>query len=670
MSTPNNLIETILDHHSGTLYRAALILGREARGAERLLRLLMTELVRADPANPPSEPDLLRLLFTVAQTQPPPRHTHPPRSRTDQPTLHQSLLHLPSEQRYALALYLLFGYDLAHLATILNMDAAASRATLFSAMRNLAPSAMLSLTEQNSSETCQEVRIALVDPGGRLRHTPAIRGHLATCAECRSFDQTWGALSQTIEAALRTILRERDMPARLEAQLISLGAPRQRPQIPIIFAVPPLIILVIIASLVLPGMNREPVTVINRNTREDVDVAALIETALANHARIPATSSTIWYSRYETLWYFNDATYAPIRAELWLDRSNPARHRLQISHTSGGAPYEFQIANGIDQLAYAVDPLYRPSLYANLAEHDNAESPSLINQIADPSDQARALAQRLSYGIWNIPRFYLQQAQQAADLRLLGRQRDSTHSVYILSFRGFSPIGYPSQTPGRASEPITILLSLDTESGQLRSATELSSTSDTTQSSRVTWRIIEERSFNTSEEAGSPFNLVLAWNGRGSFPAASDNPRADPAMLLFSRRDLRNPSTLLNLRWQIYLPSPLPTGSERALLIWPSSTAMPQAIIYLGQDRHIIIHFDAPLTLNPDETITTDYANIQLQASRPRRYQINLNPTLYTHPPMALDVYGFSYPEVIAILNSFQPLDPTYLLEHKKFFVE
>lgn len=670
MSTTENPSVTILEQHSGTLYRAALILGREARGAERLLRLLMTELVRTDPASPASEPDLLRLLFTVAQTQPPTRHhSHPPRPRTDQPTLHQSLLHLPIEQRFALALYLLFGYDLAQIATILNMDAAASRATLFSAMRNLAPSATLSLTEQSSSEACQEVRSALIDPGGRLRHTPAIRGHLAICAECRSFDHTWGELSQTIEAALRTALRDRDMPARLEAQLISLGAPRQRPRLQFIFALPPLVILIIIASLVLPGISREPVTVINRSAREVVDVAALIEVALANHARIPDTSSTIWYSRYETLWYFDDATYAPIHAELWLDRSNPARHRLQISHTSGGAPYEFQLADGVKQLYYAIDPLYRPSLYADLEVSATPESPSLISQITDPSDQAAALAQRLSYGIWNMPRFYLLQAQQAEDLRLLGRQRDGTRTVYILSFRGFSPVGYPIQTPGRASVPISILLSLDTESGQLRSVTELSTASDTTQSSRVTWRLVEERSYNTSNEAGSPFNPVLAWNGRGSFPAASDNPRADPALRLFSRRDLQHPSMLLNLRWQIHLPSHLP-GIGRALLIWPRSAGIPQTIIYLGLDRHIIIHFGPPRILTPDERLSTDYANIELQASRPRHYQITLQPTVPTpHPPMVLDVYGFSYPEVISMLQSFQSLDPSYLRAHEELFV-
>ncbi len=669
MSTPANPIESILEQHSGTLYRAALILGQEARGAERLLRLLMAEVVRTAPPSPPSASDLLRMLFTLAQSQPPPRHPHPPRPRTDQPTLYQSLLFLPTEQRFGLALYLLFGYDLGEIATILNMDETASRATLFSAMHNLAPSATLSLTEQSSSEVCQEVRIALIDPAGRLRHTPAIRGHLATCSECRGFEHVWSELSQNIEASMRNVLRERDMPARLEAHLVNMGQPRQRPRLQVIFALPPLAILIIIASLVLPGIGREPVTVINRSERDAVDVAALIETALSNHARIPATSSNIWYSRYETLWYFDDATYAPIHAELWLDRSNPARHRLQISHTAGGAPYEFQLANGVDQLYYAIDPIYRPSLYADLETESSPGSPSLISQIADPNEQAAALAQRLSYGIWNMPRSYLQQAQQAEDLRLLGRQRDGSHTVYILSFRGFSPLGYPNQTPGRASVPITILLSLDAVSGQLRSATELSSASDTTQSNRVTWRIVEERSYSTSDEAGAPFNVVLAWNGRGSFPAASDNPRADPALLLFSRRDLATPSLLRELRWRIYLPNPLPTGIERALLIWPRSAELPQAIIYLGPDRHIILHFGAPFIPNSNETIKTEVGTIQLQASRPRRFRLHLNPAQSTHLPMRLDLYGFSYPEVMALLNTFQTLDLSLLRDQQGLFV-
>ncbi|MBX0328764.1 anti-sigma factor, partial [Oscillochloris sp. ZM17-4] len=604
------------------------------------------------------------------------------RPAADLPPIYRSLFSLPLGQRLAVGLHLIQGYDVARLARITAAEEPSARADLIAAMRAVAPAAGISLTDRTSGDHCLAVRDALVDPAGRLRHAPAIRGHLAGCSHCRAFDLAWGDLSQAVETALRAALRDRSLPAPLEARLLAMARPARRLGPRLRFVLPPLAVLLIVAALVLPGITRQPVTIVNREDAAPADPQALISRALDIHARPPDGPSPIWHARYQTFWYFDNTTVAPLRADIWLDRSNPARHRLQIAHADGGAPYELQLGNGTDRLYYALDALYARSLYGSLPVSATQDQPALISEIAEAPAQSRALADRITYGVWDIPPFYLRQAQAAEDLRVLGRQRDGDRTVQILSFSGVSPMGRPADAPGATAERVTVLLALDLADGRLRSATELAGPAGGTQTSRVTWRLIVEESFGGAAAAGSPFDIGQAWNGIGEFPDARLYRSADPAVPLISAASLGDPAQLLAAQQPaIWLPATPPAGVDRALLIWPSSVARgqsaPQTLVYLGPDRRLILRFNTASRIDTAEDLTLDLWLARLEPGRARSYRAilqRLAPAGSLDPGdlsarMLIDAYGFSRAELVAVIESLRPLDAETLAAQGALFV-
>ncbi|NJN16466.1 MAG: hypothetical protein HC822_09445 [Oscillochloris sp.] len=118
------------------------------------------------------------------------------------------------------------------------------------------------------------------------------------------------------------------------------------------------------AALVLPGFGRGSVTVVSREEVASVDPQSLVTQAIDRYGQAPDGGLPIWHGRFETLWYFDNETIAPLHAELWLDRDIPARHRIQLSHAGGGAPYELQLGDGRDRLYYALNAGYAQAIYA------------------------------------------------------------------------------------------------------------------------------------------------------------------------------------------------------------------------------------------------------------------------------------------------------------------
>jgi hypothetical protein len=679
MSSPHELIERALATHGDALFRVALLYGDD-RGAEVLLRALVTDLIAAPPAAPPDEADMVARLSAVTRADAAKRAGRrgaAPRPPASLPPIYCGLFTLPADQRLALGLNLLLGYDLARLARVTAADEPAARAGLLAAMRAAAPAAGVALTDRTDDDSCLAVREALADPAGRLRHTPAIRGHLAGCAQCRAFDQAWGELSQAVETALRTALRDRSLPAPLEARLLAMARPARRfgPRLRVVL--PPLAVLLLIAALVLPGITRRSVTVEDREAAAPVNPQTLIGRALDAQARPPDGDGPIWHAHYQTFWYFDNHTLAPLRADIWLDRSNPARHRLQITHANGGAPYELQIGNGTDRLSYALNALYAHALYGSLAEPATPDRPALISAAADAPAQSRALAERISYGIWDIPPFYLRQAQAAPDLRVLGRQRDGGHTVQILSFSGTSPMGRPADAPDATAERVTVLLALDTADGRMRSASELSGPAGGTQTSRVTWKLIDEQSINSSSAAGSPFDPGQAWNGQGKFPEALSHSIVDPAVPLIPMTSLGDPARLLlDPSVAFWVPATPPAGADRALLIWPPTAYqgqnVPPALVYLGRDRRLIMQFSNFSQIDPGEPLMIGPWSALLEPGRARSYRATLarqdsggaDPSAH----ILLEAYGFSRAELLAVIESLRPLDAELLSAQGRLF--
>ncbi len=710
MVPPAELLEQALETHGDTLYRVALLLGADERAAESLLHRLAVAWRESPPLAPPDEPALLARLVAV--------HAEPSRSRLSLPfrgirgpnapvrgpnapvrglrgpngpfrglrgpnVLVRGLRAPNGSASLPLALHLLLGYDSARIAQVIGGDAAAARAALMAAVAARAPAFGLALPDRVSGELCQPVRNSLADPTAGASHAAVVRGHLSTRALCRAFDQAWGAILQAAETELRARLRNRTLPPALAARLVAAARPARRRISPTLrFALPPLAVLALIAALVLPGFLRPAVSVVERQPGAFVDPQALIERALARHSAPPERGG-VWYGRYETQWYFDDRTYAPLTAEVWLDPRNPARHRLQLTHADGGAPYELQLGNGRDRLYYALDASYAPSLYGGLTTRARPDEPALLAETLDLAGQGRARNERLATGPWSLAPAYLRQAQRAPDLRTLGRQRNGENTVQILSFSGVSPLGLPPDAPGATAQRVTVLLALDLEDGLLRSATELAGPAGAEQTSRVTWRLKQEQWLVTADQVESAFDIGRAWTGMGDFSELGRHQSADLAMPIISTRAVADPARLLNdvispvLLW---MPSTPPAGASRAMLLWSEGDARngnpPQGLIYLGDGRRLVMVFNLNSRIEGEAARVGPWDST-LRPGRGGRYTLTLRrtPADSSVPPrfdpsanVLIDAYGYTREELLAVVASMAPFDAASLAAQDALF--
>lgn len=702
MSSPAELLEQALVASGDTLYRVALLASydrshdeaRALRAAEQLLRALGAELVaawrEAPPAAPPDEPFLIERLVAVARraeekadtknvSRISPKLPRPSGSNLFAPFAIHSL---PFNQRLALGLHLLLGYDTARLGRTLGLSEEAARAALTDAVRTLGPAAGRALTDRTSGEHCLAVRAALADPAAHARNAALVRGHLATCAPCRAFDQAWGEILQAVEAVIREALRERTLPAPLAARLVAAARPPRRRLDPTLrLALPPLAVLALIAALVLPGFLRTPVSVVEREQGATVDPQELLRMALARHSA-PPDRNGVWYARYETQWFFDERTFAPLHAEIWLDSRVPARHRLQLTHADGGAPYELQIGNGRSELYYALDVAYAPALYGALNTRARPGEPALLVERLDADAQLRARDERLATGPWSIGPFYLRQAQKAADLRVLGRQRIGERTVQILSFSGVSPLGLPIDAPGATAERVTVLLALDLEDGLLRSATELAGPAGAEQTSRVTWRLLEEQWLGTPEQIARAFTIDQAWTGMGNFNELGRHQSADLALPLIPARAVGDPARLLSSgAASLWMPSAPPAGVDRAMLLWDESDIQsgspPRGLIYLGEGRRLIMVFNLFRRLE-GESLRLGSWQATLQPGRTQRYTLLLsrpedsrqagNPGGDLSANVLIDAFGFGRDELLQVARSMRPFDVASLAAQDELF--
>ena len=678
MIPPSVLLEQTLAAHGDRLYHVALLAGGDERAAATLLLRAMRELLNAwqeqPPTQLPAETEALARIVAAARGAEPRTARRRPQLVLPPFALH----HLPLDQRLALGLHLLLGYDCARAGQALGLDEVEVRAALVAAVRALGPAAGASLPDRVEDEVCEEARAALVDPLAGTRRGPVMRGHLAACAHCRAFDRAWGEITRQVETALRAAFRERPLPATLRERLLAQARPPRRFRSGLRLALPPLAVLALIAALVLPGFLRQPAQVVERQEIAPVDASSLVARTLERYGQAPAQGE-VWYRRYETLWYFDDATIAPLRAEMWLDPRNPARHRLQLTHADGGAPYELQLGDGASRLYYALDGLFAPTLYGPLPTPARPGSPALLVEDLNAETQQRALALRLASGPWSIPLNYLRQARSAASLRALGRQRDGAGSAQILSFTGVSPLGLPPGAAGAGAERVTVLLAIDPDTGLLRSATELAGPQGAAQTSRLTWRLIEERAATPQEQV---FSIDRAWTGVGDFSEVGRHRSADLALPLIHRQSLGEPARLLAPPYNqtpVWMPVTPPAGVERALLLWGEGNwrrrVPARALVYLGEGRQLILVFNSTAVME-GEKLTIGPWNATIRAGRAQRYTLALNRSRATAQDRAsvpganliLDARGFTRDEVLALVANLQPLDAQTLAAHRALF--
>ncbi|WP_298818041.1 anti-sigma factor [Chloroflexus sp.] len=641
-----------LSQTGDTCYCIALALAPDERAAWQLLRQWAIGL-RATPPVSWRDDDLIARLYQAAVV----KFAGLPLQRRPAPAaapILGPLRALPLSQRMAILANVLLKADSARLARILNCDPEEAVNALAQAGQTLAPKTGHALPVQMSDDACEPTRRALIDPIQHLRLFEATRHHLANCAHCRLFEREWHEAMRDLAAALRRWVSESPLPPRVAARLLKIATPRDR--LAQLMSVAPLLALgAIVALLILPGLFRQSFTVVITNAAEPtLSAAELVAQALA-HGGIPEPEGPpVWQARYQTLWYFSNRTLAPLFAEIWHDRDNPARHRLQLRHVEGGAPYEFQLGDGSRRFYYAIDGAYAPTLYGDLPVRALPDEPDLVVTSFTPEQQETAYQARRASGPWAIPHSYLQQAAAASNLRLLGRQRVGDRLAAIVSFRGFSPIDFPPEI----TEPLTVLMAIDERDGHVLSITELIGPSGATQTSRVVWKLVDFRWLVTGDQIRDAFTFERAWNGRAEASGAPIQTLFDPAWPLLRINTVVAPARLNEMADSVVLPATAPTGVYRAALLRFRGPRM-NGVIYTGVGRRLIITFDRLPGI--DNSIPVEVIGpwrTRIEPARGQRYRAAIEtnaPRRGSGTRVSLDAVGFTLDEVRAIIASLQP---------------
>ncbi len=662
----NDLVHWLTNAGS-VAYSFALALTPDERTAQRLLQLWVRTL-REQPPAVWRDDELITRLYRLALS----KYADQSRERRPAPPtapILGPLRTLPLDQRMAVLAYSLLSADYARLAAMLNTSPDNALVTFQQAITALAPALGHHLTQQIQSDACVTVRQALINPTQHLQLFETVRRHLSTCTHCRLFDREWQAVTHELTATLRRIRDNQPLPTRLLNRLLkSASAPRQR------FAqwsllIPPLVLIILILTLILPGLLRNPLTVVTTGAAEPgITARELVNRALV-HGGIPEPEGPpIWYARYQTIWYFNNRTIAPLFAEIWHDRDNPARHRLQLRHIEGGAPYEFQLGDGTRRFYYALDGSYAPTLYGDLPIRAAPNEPELVVSLMSAEQQQAAFFARRQTGPWRIVPSYLQQAAEAPDLRLLGQQRIGNRLAYIVSFRGFSPLDLPAE----AAEPVMVLMTIAGQDGHVLSITELVGPPGGTQTSRVVWRLAEFNWLVSSEQIRDAFTFERAWNGRAEAEGSAPQPLIDPSWPLLRRANVIEPAQLARVSEPFVLPATIPVGIEQAVLLQLRGSTM-NGVLYTGRNKRLILTFDRIPDI--DSTVPTEVIDrwrVRIEPVRGQRYRVAIEPDSApgnAGTRIALDTQGFTIDELRAVIASLQPVYQIDLTTQQALFV-
>jgi uncharacterized protein (DUF736 family) len=673
-------LEQIIAHNGDRMYQIALLLA----GTEREAAGLLQQTVQQVSHQAPAQPELPALLATMATTQRErQKRRRAPKLPAGTAAPFAALFALPVEQRLLLGYHLLFGDDLSRVAPVAGLNDEQARGAFIAAVEQISRELNQALPDEQPTDDCDAARRSLMQTSDRRGRDRALRGHLAVCSACRAFEDAWDNLLRQVESSLRSMLRDRVLSAELRAKLLQAARPPRpwQEQPALRFAMVPLAVLVLIALLILPGFwNNEPAPIVE--TVEPVDPARLVEQAL-DQVAMPPEGSNVWHAEWETLWYFNNERYAPVRVSAWIDQRNPARHRLQITHVEGGAAYELQIGDGEEQLWYALDPNYARSLSAGLVG-DNTSQPQLITARATPESLNEAREARMRSGAWHTGAAYLRQAMNADDLRTLGRQRIDEKTVQIISFAGYSPFSLPEGLPDAADIDVTILLAIEItgnaegepQYGRLRRVTELVGPPGGAQTSRVTWRLHNEEILRGTVSVEPVFDVDTAWTGRGTFPERPEQ-ELTPLQPLIAASTATHPARLFigPSDASYWLPKNAPAGIDQALMRWWPTAGTPifernrpHSVSYYGQDRRLTIYLEGTQNPDPGERIADELSvgpwKARMYALRGQRYLVELSAPLYVlreqnYGPedgdILIDARGFSYAEIMAVVEALAP---------------
>jgi hypothetical protein len=674
----NGALERAIQRNGNELYQLALLLTPDRSSAARSLLSATRQLALAKPAI-----DEATLIGALSAALPEQRRTRRPRrspawvQRSPQPQLLAALARLPREQVLALGLSMLRAYEPAQVAMVLGGDEASVRAQLRDALLALVPHADLEQAAQLDAlaapDECRPTRAALALDEARLHNDPALRSHLALCGACRAAEQAWLKLTSIVEEALRGALRGVRLPDDLAEQLQAAARPpaasaraRLLADARVRIALVMLPVLALIAVLVWPRGALEPSAGANKGAASGPAPAPreLVRRAQAQ-LYLPPEGRGIWHSTYTIQWVFASNNAAPLTADEWIDPAS-GRHRLQLVHQAGGGPYEYELADTPDSIWYAISQVYRPSIYM-LSPYEFA---NLVHLRVSAEQRQQMLQARLQSGAWDIAANYLRQAA-GADLHAWGRQRDADgRLIDLVSFAGVSPLALPPDAPTATTSLVTVLLAIDEESGRLREVRELLGESGSEQTTRTTWRVVNEEWLDDVQAIDRVFEQNVAWNGVGTFiertalvqPAL---PLIDGYYLMPLARIISEYGPLVRL-----LATP-PPNTNAAVLINPNGAASDTdgrtdlsslAFVYLGANRQLeLFSTFADLANTPligAEITDLDGQQLMIRPGVGQVYQAQLTlQSDYGGPPpiIRIGARGYTRAELLALLHQLRP---------------
>jgi hypothetical protein len=681
-TTIDRSLDQALQRYGDDLYRLAVLLALDTSKAstalERAARLATTRGVFDERA-------LVEALVAALPPERPAPRRLPGWARTALPMderLLAALLALPRPQRLALGLGVLRSFEALNGEQLTPAPEQASASGLITreslaadrreALLTLAPAAypghrLPPMVGEAVPEACRPARTALLNGDAALLDEPAVRGHLALCAECRAAAAAWRTIGTRVEEVLRAVLREVRVPPGLEGQLLAAASAKRGGLLQRAWmwrALVPAAVLLAIVAVVLP----RPTELTPPALTAAASPVELVRQARDRLYTLPSGDG-IWQARYAMRWVFADASYAMLEGSLWLD-GEQRRHRIQLVHQDGGGPFEIQVGDGERRLWYSVDSRYATSLNPQIA----GRWPGRVQLEVPADEQERMLAARIASGAWDLPDAYLRQAEEADELQSWGRSTaEDGAELAVVSFRGTSPLAQPAGAE-RSDPQVTVLLSLGVADGTLYEVRELIGSEEGEQAGRTVWRYLGGEWLERSPSAEAVFDVRRTLPRASSFAILPAGAVA-PELPTVPAETLRSPAqAVVNGSFlPLLAPSEMPPGTERAALLLESGDIRP-TILYFGRGRLLTISTlppGDPLGRMPPSTRATEgwvlsddapiaSAAIRMQPGPARRYEAIMASGGQEHDETYLariSAQGFGYEELTRLLRTIAPLN-------------
>lgn len=511
----------ILHRYGDNIYRLALLLANTDAEPEHVLLEFARKAKDLDVRD---ELGILQTLYQIITKLPKRKPWQRPASwsqNLDQTPALNAISQLTSEQRYLLGLLYLQGLDIPHAAQVLEQEETSVRASRRDALLTLASSIAPDfradqLLGAGIPFACYDTRAALGLGSDLLHSQPDLRGHLATCAACRSLELHWNDLQNTLEQILRNALRHQQLPQVLYEKMHYVEQSKQQNLRAILMRPSTqagLLALAIVLTMLYIIWPRTQAAVVRSENllSEPPNPQALLYLAQQNLYQPIGSQNGVWHGRYRIHWAFASGSQAQLQGDQWYNpRTN--QHRIQLVHGQGGGPYEFQLSDGQTHQWYALNSSYAPSVMPLFHQYPE----SLILLETNPEQQNQSYRLRQQSGAWDLAASYLQQALAAKDIQAWGRHRDRQGNLLsLLSYSGSTLLQPEANPDAKDALPVTILLTIDETNGRLREIRELFGAAGTEQLARTVWRV--EREVWLENAAQGQFNILRAWNGIGEF---------------------------------------------------------------------------------------------------------------------------------------------------------